>query len=102
MNKIIQTTIYSSLILVLLMGTGCKKDFQNPGGATFPAVSSSPKGLMGVAIGIQRTYSLNVAPGIADANGFATGEVFLRNSGNTSEFQLSLGGSNVDGTNALL
>jgi hypothetical protein len=57
---------------------------------------------MGSAIGIQRNYSLNVAPGIADANGFASNEIILRNAGNTSEFQLSVGGSAVDGTNALL
>jgi len=87
---------------VLLLGTGCKKDFQNPNAATSEQVLSSAKGLMGVAIGIQRTYSLNVAPGIADANGFTTKEVILLNAGNTSELQLTTGGSAVDGTNALL
>ena len=102
MNKIIQSTIYSSLAVVLLLGTGCKKDFKNPNAATSEQVLSSAKGLMGTAIGIQRTYSLNVAPGIADANGFVTKEVILMNAGNTSELQLSTGGSAVDGTNALL
>jgi hypothetical protein len=102
MNKIIQSTIYSSLAVALLMGTGCKKDFKNPNAATSEQVLSSAKGLMGTAIGIQRTYSLNVAPGIADANGFVTKEVILMNAGNTSELQLSTGGTAVDGTNALL
>jgi hypothetical protein len=102
MNKIIQSTIYSSLAVVLLMGTGCKKDFQNPNAATSEQVLSSAKGLMGTAIGIQRTYSLNVAPGIADANGFVTRELILMNAGNTSELQLNTGGTAVDGTNALL
>jgi hypothetical protein len=102
MNKIIQTTIYSCLLMVLFVGTGCKKDFQNPNAAASDLVLNSSRGLMGVAVGIQRTYSLNVAPGISDANGFTTGEIFLRNSGNTSELQLSQGGNKVDGTNALL
>jgi hypothetical protein len=102
MNKIIQSTIYSSLTMVLLVGTSCKKDYQNPNAATAAEVLSSSRGLMGSAIGIQRNYSLNVAPGIADANGFASNEIILRNAGNTSEFQLSVGGSAVDGTNALL
>jgi hypothetical protein len=102
MNKIIQSTIYSSLTMVLLVGTSCKKDYQNPNAATASEVLSSSRGLMGSAIGIQRNYSLNVAPGIADANGFASNEIILRNAGNTSEFQLSVGGSAVDGTNALL
>jgi hypothetical protein len=102
MNKIIQSTIYSSIAVVLLMSTGCKKDFQNPNAATSEQVLSSAKGLMGTAIGIQRTYSLNVAPGIADANGFVTRELILMNAGNTSELQLNTGGTAVDGTNALL
>jgi hypothetical protein len=102
MNKIIKSTIYSSLAMVLLVGTSCKKDYQNPNAAIASEVLNSARGLMGTAIGIQRNYSLNVAPGIADANGFVTNEIILRNSGNTSEFQLSIGGTAVDGTNALL
>lgn len=102
MKKIIQSTIYGSLAVLVLLGSGCKKDYQNPNAATAAQVLNSAKGLMGTAIGIQRTYSLNVAPGIADANGFVTNEIILRNSGNTSEFQLSIGGTAVDGTNALL
>jgi len=57
---------------------------------------------MGTAIGIQRTFALNVAPGVSDANGLITGETFLLNAGNTSELQLTTGGAAVDGTNALL
>lgn len=102
MNKIIKSTFYSGIALALLVSTGCKKDYENPNAATSDQVLSSARGLMGTAIGIQRTYSLNVAPGIANANGFVTNEVILRNAGNISELQLSQGGSAVDGTNALL
>ncbi|MCW3089255.1 MAG: hypothetical protein JWP81_324 [Ferruginibacter sp.] len=101
MNKLIQSTIYSGLG-VLLLTAGCKKDFDNPNAATASQVLNSAKGLMGAAVGIHRTYSLNVAPGVADANGFVTKEVILLNAGNTSELQLTTGGTAVDGTNALL
>ena len=102
MKKIIQTSVYTAVIVLLAMGTGCKKNYDNPNAATSAQVLSSSKGLMGDAIGIQRTYSLNVAPGISDANGLITNETFLLNAGNTSELQLTTGGTAVDGTNALL
>lgn len=87
---------------LMLAGTGCKKDFANPNAATSDQVLTTAKGLMGVAIGIQRTYTLNVLAGIANANGLVTNETFLLNPGNISEFQLSTGGTAVDGTNGLL
>jgi hypothetical protein len=102
MKNIIQTILYTSFFLAAVTGTGCKKNYSNPTAATSAQVLSSSKGLMGTAIGIQRTYSLNVAPGLSDANGLITGETFLLNAGNTSELQLTTGGSAVDGTNALL
>ena len=102
MKKIIQTSIYTASLLLLVAGTGCKKNYSNPNAATSSQVLSSSKGLMGTAIGIQRTYALNVAPGVSDANGLITGETFLLNAGNTSELQLTTGGTAVDGTNALL
>ncbi|MEP6746148.1 MAG: RagB/SusD family protein [Bacteroidota bacterium] len=102
MKKIIQTSLYIIFALLLITGTGCKKNYSNPNAATSTQVLSSSKGLMGTAIGIQRTYSLNVAPGISDATGLITNETFLLNAGNTSELQLTTGGSAVDGTNALL
>jgi hypothetical protein len=102
MKKIIQTSIYTIAALLLIPGSGCKKNYSNPNAATSAQVLSSSKGLMGTAIGIQRTYSLNVAPGMSDATGLITNETFLLNAGNTSELQLTTGGSAVDGTNALM
>ena len=102
MKKIIQIAIYTAPILLLVAGAGCKKNYSNPNAATSAQVLSSSKGLMGTAIGIQRTYALNVAPGVSDANGLVTNETFLLNAGNTSELQLTTGGTAVDGTNALL
>lgn len=102
MKKIIKITIYTGCALLLAGVTGCKKNYTNPNAATSTQVFSSSKGLMGTAIGIQRTYSLNVAPGVTDAVGLTTHETFLLNSGNTSELQLTQGTNKVDGTNALL
>lgn len=90
------------IIATSILAWGCKKDFQNPNAATSSQVLISAKGLMGTAIGIQRTFSLNVASGVSDANGLTTNETILLNAGNTSEYQLTTGGTAVDGTNALL
>lgn len=102
MKKILKYTAALSTATLVLLASGCKKDYLNPGAATSQQVLTSAKGLTGTAVGIQRTYSLNVAPGIVDANGLVTGETFLLNPGNTSELQLTTGANAVDGTNALL
>lgn len=102
MKKIFQSILYTGLAAVLINATGCKKDFSNPTAATGPQVLGSAKGLAGVAVGLQRTYASSVAYGLSDANGLTTNETQLLNAGNTSEFQLTTGGTAVDGTNALL
>jgi starch-binding outer membrane protein, SusD/RagB family len=102
MKKIIHITIYSSLAALLIQATGCKKDYTNPNAATSTQVLSSAKGLVGVVVGIQKTYTANVAYGMSDATGLVTNETFLLNPVNTSELQFSTGGTAVDGTNGLL
>ncbi len=93
---------FSVIALLTAITMGCKKDFQNPNAATSTQVFASAKGIMGVAVGIQRTYALNVAYGLSDATGLITNETFLVNTGNASELQFSQGGVNVDNTNGLL
>ena len=102
MKKIIQSIVYGGLAVLLLLATGCKKDYTNPNAATSAQVFSSAKGLAGIAVGLQRTYANNVAYGISDATGLLTGETILLNAGNGSELQFATGGNAVDGTNALL
>lgn len=102
MKKIFQSIMYTGLAAVVINATGCKKDYTNPTAATSAQVLSAAKGLAGVAVGLQRTYAANVAYGLSDANGLTTNETILLNAGNTSEFQLTTGGTVVDGTNALL
>ena len=101
MKNIIKQSTYI-LLATSMLATSCKKDYSNPNAATSDLVFSSAKGMMGTAIGIQRTYSLNVLYGIADATGLITNETFLLNPGNLSESQFFTGGVAVDNTNALL
>ena len=76
MKNIIKQSTYI-LLATSMLATSCKKDYSNPNAATSDLVFSSAKGMMGTAIGIQRTYSLNVLYGIADATGLITNETFL-------------------------
>ena len=91
--------------LLLLTFTSCKKEYKNAGGANANDVLNSSKGLTGVAVGLQRIYTVS-RPGLLfnsiTANGFVTNEIFLLNSGNIPELQLTTGGGSVDGTNSIL
>jgi starch-binding outer membrane protein, SusD/RagB family len=98
------------LILILflfsmLIQTNCKKDFIDPNRAIEEQVLSSSKGLTGIAVGLQRIYTLGRASSLYNLvtiNGLLTNELFVVNAGNTSEVQLQTGGNSVDGTHAML
>lgn len=95
-----------ALVLMLFMtAISCKQDFKDPNGALAADVLKSAKGLTGVAVGLQRVYTVG-RPGIffnsITANGFVTNELFLSNAGNIPELQLFTGGAKVDGTNSIL
>ena len=70
------------MALLLLTFTSCKKEYKNAGGANAEDVLSSSKGLTGVAVGLQRIYTVS-RPGLLfnsiAANGFVTNEIFLLN-----------------------
>ncbi|NQX43568.1 SusD family protein [Pedobacter steynii] len=99
-------SLKTALVLMLFMtATSCKQDFKDPNGALAADVLKSAKGLTGVAVGLQRVYSVG-RPGVffssITANGFVTNELFLSNAGNIPELQLFTGGAKVDGTNSIL
>lgn len=99
------TYFYSVLLLSVLSFASCKKDYSDPSRATEDKVLSSPGGLTGVAVGLQRTYSLGRASSlynIVSINGLVTKELVLLNPGNLPEYQLAQGGAQVDGTNTML
>jgi hypothetical protein len=104
MKKILYKYQIAFLLGVISL-TSCKKDFVNPNAPTTDQVFSSARGLVGVNLGAQRTYSLggaSVVYGLTTANGFVTNEVILMNAGNVAEFQFSRGGTAVDATNTIL
>lgn len=100
--KYFRLTIFLSAIFMLV---SCKKEYKDPNGAMDTDVLASPKGLTGISVGLQKIYTVS-KPGLlfnsVSANGFVTNEIFLLNSGNIPELQLSTGGSAVDGTNKIL
>ncbi|SHG97255.1 RagB/SusD family nutrient uptake outer membrane protein [Pedobacter caeni] len=103
-NKFYALKMGVALSMVLAM-TSCKKDFKDPNGALVADVLKSERGLTGVAVGLQRVYTVG-RPGVffssITANGFVTNELLLSNAGNIPELQLFTGGSKVDGTNSIL
>jgi hypothetical protein len=104
MKKIIYKYQIAFLLGIVSL-TSCKKDFVNPNAPTTDQVFSSARGLVGVNLGAQRTYSLggaSVVYGLTTANGFVTNEVILMNAGNVAEYQFSRGGTAVDATNTVL
>jgi hypothetical protein len=104
-KKFIKIVSYGVLASMLLFQQSCKKDYVNPNAATDQQVFSSPQGLTGVAIGLQRVYTAGRASSLYNRvtiNGLLTNEMTVLNQGNTGEFQLQVGGGSVDGTNTLM
>ncbi len=105
MKKIYNQRLFLALAAGMLLLAGCQKNYDNPNAATEDQVFSSSRGLTGVTVSLQRLYSLGRAGSlynIVTANGFTTNELRLMNAGNLPEYQLSTGGSAVDGTNTIL
>src|SRR4026209_2138561 len=104
-KKIIRLSIFGISAILFLFPTSCKKDYLNPNAATDVQVFSSPQGLTGVAVGLQRLYTAGRASSLYNRvtiNGLVTKELTVLNQGNTGEYQLQLGGGSVDGTNSLM
>jgi hypothetical protein len=105
MKKIKIQGILLLIISLMIVVSSCKKDFTNPAAATSDQVLSSAKGLTGLAVGLQRIYSAGRASSLYNrvtADGFITNQLVILNQGNTSEYQLQLGGTSVDGTNTII
>jgi len=101
----IKMLTYIGLIAVLVGSTSCKKNFTNPGAASEDEVFASLGTITGVAIGLQRVYTLTRASSLYNkitADGFTTNQYRIINRGNTAEDQLERGGGAVDGTNTIL
>lgn len=104
-HLIIKTFTIAGLLGAAMMPVGCKKDFKDPNRATQDEVFSSPRGLAGVAVGLQRVYTLgrgSTLYNLITINGLTTNELIVVNTGNTAEVQLASGGTAVDGNHTML
>lgn len=102
-------TQYTVTVLILLISglsfSSCKKNFTNPGATQFGEAFSSSAGLTGIAVGLQKQYSVNRTSSLYNmvaASGFSGNELRLMNAGNTDELNLSVGGISVDGNNGIV
>jgi hypothetical protein len=102
------SAIYKSAVAMFLFSSlivSCKKDYVDPSRATEDQVFSSPKGLTGVVVGLQRVYTAGRASSLytgVSINGLTTNELFVVNTGNQSELEIQTGGTTVTGNNSML
>lgn len=104
-NYIITLSLFSFFGLMLVLGSGCKKDYTDPSSVPEEQAFSSPQAMTGVAIGLQRLYTVGRGSSLYNRisiDALLTNQLIVVNQGNTAEYQLQLGGDNVDGTNTML
>ncbi len=104
-KNILKLFIPGILAVIFLSQSSCKKNFVNPGAATDLQVFSSPQGLTGAAVGLQRVYTAGRGSSLYNRialDGLLTNQLIVLNQGNTAEYQLQLGAGSVDGTNTIL
>ncbi|MES2773311.1 MAG: RagB/SusD family protein [Bacteroidota bacterium] len=95
----------TAALLLIISLTACKKNFTDPGRAIEENVFTTIRGINGVAVGLQRVYTLGRASSLYNkvtADGFLTNQFIIINRGNTAEDQLERGGGAVDGTNTIM
>jgi starch-binding outer membrane protein, SusD/RagB family len=106
MKKILKLSgAVTGLALALIVLPGCEKNFTDPNNASEQVVFNSVRGITGVAVGLQRTYTAGRASNLYNritTDGFITKQFFIVNRGNIPEDQLERGGGFVDGTNTIL
>ena len=60
-NRIIKIVTIVMLTNLAIVSSGCKKDYTDPSRANEEEALNSPRGLTGIAIGLQRVYTLSRA-----------------------------------------
>ena len=90
--------------IILLFTSSCTKDYTSKSSVPLNVAFSSPQAMAEIAVGLQRLYTAGRGSSLYNRvtiNGLLTSEQIVINQGNTGEYQLQLGGGNVDGTNTL-
>ena len=104
-NKNIQFVTIAVMLFVTMFQSSCKKDYIDPSRANQDQALTTPRGLTGVVVGLQRVYTLGRGSTIYNLitiNGLITNELIVVNAGNTAEVQLAAGGTSVDGNHTML
>jgi hypothetical protein len=102
----IKPIIFSFLGLALLsIASSCTKEYINPNAATKAEVLSSPDGLMGLAVGIRREWSVGATGALYNVvicNGLATKELTVLNTGNSTLASLEAGKGSLSPANSTM
>lgn len=104
-KQIIKVLLYGIVAIVMLSATSCKKEYTNPAAVPEEQAFSSTQAMTGVVISLQRLYTVGRGSSLYNRitlDGLLTRQLIVTNQGNTSEFQLQVGGGSVDGTNTIL
>jgi hypothetical protein len=90
---------------LLLITGGCEKEFENPNAATSEDVLNNVDGLLGMVVGLRRSYSVGATGAlysVISANGLTTRELYVINTGNGELAALEAGGGTVGNSNSFL
>lgn len=104
-NRNIKPVTVVTLLALTFLQLSCKKDYIDPSRANEEQALTTPRGLTGVVVGLQRVYTLgrgSTLYNLITINGLTTNELIVVNTGNTAEVQLASGGTAVDGNHTML
>lgn len=92
-------------LAALLNSSSCTKEYINPNAATKAEVLSSADGLMGLAVGIRREWSVGATGALYNAiicNGLSTKELTVLNTGNNTLASLEAGKGSLNAANSTM
>lgn len=92
-------------LAALLNSSSCTKEYVNPNAATKTEVLSSADGLMGLAVGVRREWSVGATSALFNTvvcNGLATKELTVLNTGNNTLASLEAGKGSLNGANSTM
>jgi starch-binding outer membrane protein, SusD/RagB family len=94
-----------SMVLVFSLAESCTQEYINPNAATKTEVLKSPDGLMGLAVGIRREWSVGGGSALYSSvvcNGLVTKEIVVLNTGNATLAALESGKGSLNGGNTTM
>ncbi len=92
-------------IVPLFMISGCERELLNPNAATSEDVLNSVDGLLGMVVGLKRTFSVGATGAVyatISANGMTTKELFVINTGNADLASLEAGAQTLNNNNSFV